>query len=407
MNVDGLRDRTLLVLCSEYPDQQGQYPGGVFVKHQLDEIRHFFKKIVVIAPVLSSFGLLGGDKFCRDYQYDNVSVFFPRSHYLPRPIQKRISGITDALVDDRPKVILDLINKYHITFDLVHAHFAWPGGFTAVQLKKILNVPVLLTLHEDTIWFKEDLNARHPKIISAWKGADFLIRVNEKDIPVLKKYNANAVAIRNGFSPIYHPMDQARVRGRLEIPEERLMLFSMGILSERKGFRFLIEAVKILQDQGCEVSCFIAGASPALFGLGSVERDLQHRIRQYGLEDSVRLLGHVPDNQIVEWMNACNLFVLPSLSEAFGIVNIEAMACGKPVVTTYNGGSDEIVVLDIYGYLVDPGDPVALAEAIKRALANHWDNDAIIRYSAHFSWKEVVLEIVTLYQRLLEGGPRS
>ncbi len=142
------------------------------------------------------------------------------------------------------------------------------------------------------------------------------------------------------------------------------MIFSMGILSERKGFRFLVESIKILRDEGCDVSCFIAGASPALFGIGPVERDLRRRIRKHGLEDSVRLLGHVQDDRILDWMNACNLFVLPSLSEAFGIGDIEAMACGKPVVTTYNGGSDEIVVSDAYGYLVEPGDPAALAEAI-------------------------------------------
>ncbi len=77
--------------------------------------------------------------------------------------------MTDTLII-MAKVIQDFLKKNQITFDLVHAHFAWPGGFTAVQLKKEIGVPVLLTLHEDTIWFKEDLGARHPKIVSAWKA---------------------------------------------------------------------------------------------------------------------------------------------------------------------------------------------------------------------------------------------
>ncbi len=85
-------------------------------------------------------------------------------------------------------------------------------------------------------------------------------------------------------------------------------------------------------------------------------------------------------------MNACNVFVLPSLSESFGIVQIEAMACGKPVVATYNGGSEEVVINKKLGILVEPKDVGGLATAILKALDTEWDKEYILNYAEQFTW---------------------
>ncbi|MDI3541356.1 MAG: hypothetical protein PWQ62_270 [Candidatus Methanomethylophilaceae archaeon] len=79
-------------------------------------------------------------------------------------------------------------------------------------------------------------------------------------------------------------------------------------------------------------------------------------------------------------MNACDLFVLPSLSESFGVVQIEALACGKPVVATRNGGSEEVIISDDYGLLVDPANPNELREKIIEAPDKDWDREKILVY---------------------------
>jgi glycosyltransferase involved in cell wall biosynthesis len=96
-------------------------------------------------------------------------------------------------------------------------------------------------------------------------------------------------------------------------------------------------------------------------------------------------------------MGACDLFVLPSLRESFGVVQIEAMACGKPVVATINGGSDEIIISSDYGRLVELNDPQALAENIDIALDKEWNEEKIIEYVEQYQWTNIAGEILQVY----------
>ena len=115
----------------------------------------------------------------------------------------------------------------------------------------------------------------------------------------------------------------------------------------------------------------------------------------------MKLLGSIPCDQLNFWMNACDLFVLPSLSESFGIVQIEALACGKPVVSARNRGSEEVIVLDDYGLLVEPADPSDLCVKILLALSREWDSEMIIAYAEQFAWSSIAKEIVKKHEQLL------
>ena len=115
----------------------------------------------------------------------------------------------------------------------------------------------------------------------------------------------------------------------------------------------------------------------------------------------VKLAGGRPHNEILIWMDACDLFVLPSLSESFGVVQIEAMACGKPVVSTYNGGSEEIITSEDYGLLCEPANSEELAEKILIALDKEWDCDEIGKYAEQFTWENITEEIVSVYKSVI------
>lgn len=113
------------------------------------------------------------------------------------------------------------------------------------------------------------------------------------------------------------------------------------------------------------------------------------------------MLGFIPGDKLNLWMNACDLFVLPSLRESFGIVQIEAMACGKPVVATRNGGSEEIIISSYYGLLAQPSNPDELVEKIMVALDREWDQEKIKKYAGQYKWEDVVKRVVDVYLQIL------
>ena len=234
----------------------------------------------------------------------------------------------------------------------------------------------------------------HPFINTAWSGADALIRVNQKDVPVLKRYNEQVYSIPNGFSPAFHPIDMAVARERLGLPGDVMIVFTLGNLVKRKGFNYLIDAMEHICNQRDDVLCFIGGAGPE-------SGSLQGQIDRLHLGEKVRLLGSVPSDILPLWMNACDLFVLPSLSESFGVVQIEALACGKPVVSARNRGSEEVVTSDEYGLLVEPADTEDLAKKILVTLDREWDREAILTYAKRFRWETIMKGIVGVYSRVL------
>ena len=109
------------------------------------------------------------------------------------------------------------------------------------------------------------------------------------------------------------------------------------------------------------------------------------------------LAGNKPHTEIPLWMNACDLFVLPSLNESFGIVQIEAMACGKPVIATNTPGSREIIASDKLGLFCQPENEEELAEKIRMGLQMDWDREEILQFAEKFSWEKVAGDILRVY----------
>ncbi len=383
---ESFREQNLLIIASAYPGRDESLMG-LFIKYQVAELKQYFKKVIVIAPIFRSFGFLKKDRICHDYTYDNIEVYYPRCIYIP------IFWLSRVLIDNRLLVVEQIIEKYHIQFDIIHAHFTWPSGYIGVRLKENYGKPVVITIHENGDWFDQEVGMNHPLINIAWSSADALIRVNKKDVSVLKRYNEQAYSIPNGFSPAFHPIDTSIARERLGLPEDAKIIFTLGGLFKRKGFNYLIDAMEQVCSQRDSALCFIGGTGPE-------RRSLQGQIDRLGLGEKVKLLGSLPGDQLTLWMNACDLFVLPSLSESFGVVQIEAMACGKPVVSARNRGSEEVIASDDYGLLVEPANPDDLAEKILVALDREWNREAILTYAERFTWENVVKEILKLYAQL-------
>ncbi|WP_157203640.1 glycosyltransferase [Methanoculleus bourgensis] len=201
--------------------------------------------------------------------------------------------------------------------------------------------------------------------------------------------------VPNGFRhDLFYPVRMETCRKALNLPINRKILLSVGNLVEVKGYAHLIDAISEVVQERMDVLCLIVGR-------GELKHRLEKKVSSLGLEQYVRLIGGKPHGEIPLWMNACDLFVLPSLRESFGIVQVEAMACGKPVVATKNGGSEEIVTPGKTGLLCDAADPRSLAESIVRALDMPWDADAIADEVRPYSWECIGREISWIYSSLI------
>jgi glycosyltransferase involved in cell wall biosynthesis len=167
---------------------------------------------------------------------------------------------------------------------------------------------------------------------------------------------------------LYHGLDMARlqekadpeaVRRELGIPEEAPLVGTVGNFTPKKAHRDLIEAVPAIRRSLPEVRLVLVGHGP-------LEGDLRARVRDLGLESSVTFAGYRTD--ATRLADAFDVFVLPSRFEGLSIALLEAMALGRAVVATRVGGSPEVIEDGESGILVQPGDPRALAEAIRSLL---------------------------------------
>jgi len=386
--LENLKNKTLLIIASAYSNENESFIDGIFVKNQVAELKKYFKKVIIIAPVFRSFGWLKKERLCTDYSYENVEVYYPRCFYIP------IFWLSKIVIDNRLHIVEQTIETHHLHFDLIHAHFTWPSGYIGVRLKEKFRKPVVITIHENGEWLDQEIEMDHPFINVAWSNADAIIRVNSKDIHLLQQYNEQVYAIPNGFSKDFHPINSMDAKDSLSLSGDKKIIFTLGHLIKRKGFNYLIDAMEKICRKRDDVLCYIGGD-------GSEWGSLQGHIDMLHLGEKVKLLGSVPQDKLTLWMNAADLFVLPSLNEGNPTVMFEVLGCGKPFVGTRVGGVPEVISSDKYGLLVDAGDPSDLAEKILLALDHKWDRNEIITYSERYTWENIARAIVDVYLQVL------
>jgi glycosyltransferase involved in cell wall biosynthesis len=386
-----MKFKNLLIISNNFPDKMNEYIGDIFVKEQLDYLKYYFDNVYVIIPV--PFGIEYLRKTThKNYKYDNVNVYFPKYFNYPFFYFFR----RDIWLKLEKKAILKLIQKENLKFDLIHAHFTWPSGSVAVELKKVFEVPVVITEHSH-ITLHRELKRKNKQYIKTLTSCDAIIRVNKKDIPLFIEAGVSPDRIfhvANGYSPNkFKIIFKNYARAKLGLSNSTKLVLNIGRLSEEKGQKYLIEAVKNIIACNDDVLVIIGGTGP-------LKNKLDQKIKDFDLQNNIKLIGFIPDDLISIWMNACDLFVLPSLSESFGIVQIEALSCGKPVIATRNGASEEIIINDKLGILVEPKDSEDLKLAIQHAFDTKWDEDYIRNYVDRFTWANIAKKIMKVYEKL-------
>ena len=283
---------------------------------------------------------------------------------------------------------------------MIHAHFIYPSGYVGAKLKEEYSKPLIITGHGYDVYDLPFKNVEwNKKIRSVLNTADHILTPSKSNYDKLMQFDISdekVYVIHNGYnSNLFKNISTSEAKEKLNLSKDKKIILSVGNLELVKGHKYLIEAIKVLIKREQNITCLIIGS-------GSQKKYLDGLIDRLSLSDHIILVGGKHHNEIPLWMNACDVFVLPSLRESFGVVQIESMACGKPVVATFNGGSEEVIINEKLGILVEPKAVNELANAILKALDKEWDKDYILNYAKHYSWDKIVKNIIGVYNELLE-----
>ena len=283
--------------------------------------------------------------------------------------------------------------------DIVHVHRSWaPSGNAGIIAAALSGTARVATEHlylsatpRRVVWVRRLLDRLVDRTIAVSATTGDLV-VNR-----LGTGRGHLSIIRNGIVPPTPPTPSAvRVlRRALLAGRSGSIALVPAQLRSLKGHAILIEAMRDLPD------------TVAVFAGDGPEREaLAAQSTAAGIEDRVRFLGHRPD--IPALVVAADVVVLPSLAEGLPLAILEAFALGRPVVAAAVGGVPELIEDGVTGRLVRPGDPVALAVAIRsvldnRAVAGRMGAAAAARYASDFTAERMVAETTALYDDLLEG----
>ena len=281
-------------------------------------------------------------------------------------------------------------------FDAIHAFRALPEGLVAWALARLTLRPVVIYAHgeELTTWGR---GGKYKAMRFALRHADRVVANSEHTRDTLLQMGVDAARI----TIIYPGVDVAVFRPGLEVaglrdslgirPDEKLV-FSVGRLSRRKGFDQMIRAVAALRAEGMALRYVIAG-------IGEDAEYLDALIAEHQLQAIVHLIGAVNESDLPRWLNACDVFAMPNReingdNEGFGMVFIEAAACGKPSLAGEAGGTGSAVLHKVTGLRVDGRSLEAVATGLGR-LVQDADLQARLgaagraRVGADFSWDAV------------------
>lgn len=292
----------------------------------------------------------------------------------------------------------------HGPYDILQAH-DWLAASTAHALGETFGVPLVVTFHDTELGKRlGDLTAEQEYVvqIERWlcERADALC-VNSAFLAqeLTAAYGVapeRVTVVGGGVNPerFHVDVDPRQFKTLFCPPEEPLVLF-VGRLTPIKGPQVLLEALPGLLSVLPTTRLVLAGDGP-------LREPLQQRAQELGLADRVRFLGHVRGQPLAALYRAADVLVAPSLYEPLGLVALEGMVCGTPVVAAASGGLAEIVRDGETGVLVPPNDPRALTSAVARlltdrGLAARLAAEAADRVRRCYTWAEVATRSLAVY----------
>lgn len=380
------------VITSAYPEYEDD-PHGIFVHRLMREISKKGHEVQVIAPFAEE---------KRKYNLEGVNV--ERFNYFYPKRYQNLAGRAGMIDNVKEGFLVKLQVLTYLFFniiyslrrlkdmDIIHVQWPIPNGLGAIFLKKIYGIPYVNTIHGEEV----HLSKRYHMLFAL----RWLVNNSSKTIT-----NSNATrkfCLEAGLDPdkidvipfgvdtdFFRPID-------VDKDENIFQILSVGYLIERKGFEYLIRAMPhVLKKHG--------NARLKILGSGPLESKLKMFIKQLDLEEELKIIKNVSDEELLITYNSADLFVLPSIvdsqgnTEGLGVVLLEAMACGIPVIGSDVGGIPDIIKDGVTGLLVAEKNVFEISSSINKIILDDDQREQIrkkglLRVKEQFNW-EIIAEI--------------
>jgi len=340
----------ILIAPSWYPTAEN--PGsGVFFRDQALALSKAGHQVTLVYVQLVSTKKLWKENFRneQDYYDENLHCCILKA---PSWGANRLGNVCKRYTRTMKKAL-----KYAVIkdgpFDIAHAHSFMGAGYALCHNRDILNCPVIVTEHLSSITERELSNQDIRCLKDTLKNADKFIAVSQHLADCIKSltgYEKEILVVPNILNPLFHFEN-------IQKPRNEFRFISVGALIPRKQMDQLIRTFSLAFETQKNVTLAIVGKGPEYDKLKTLVQELE-------MDERISFLGQLSREKLAKEFTESNVFVLTSRSETFGVVYIEAMACGLPVIGTLNGGSNE--VLNTYGATaVEVGNIEQLVQAMQ------------------------------------------
>ena len=353
-----------------------------------------------------------------DLGYGNRVVHIPAGPEVPLQKEQLASYIPDFVAGIRK-----FSQEKNIHYDLIHSHY-WMSGMAALSLKEAWSVPIVQMFH--TLGVMKNSVAQNPGEIEG----DYRLNGEKKVIAGVDRITAATLSEKEQLVSLYHaderkinvispgvdisrfyPIPKDEARAFVGTPPDEQMILFVGRIEPLKGVEVLMRAISLMRKKGvaCEIPHYLAiiGGEP-----DSDEKRVSAEMArlkllcgELDLCEMAVFLGKRSQDILPYYYSAADLLVMPSLYESFGLVALESMACGTPVVASKVGGLAYLVRDGVNGYTVSDGDIDALSAQITALLRHpqHRENlgRQAIQFAQDYSWEKIASRIADLYGNLI------
>jgi D-inositol-3-phosphate glycosyltransferase len=378
---------------------------------------------VYVREVASAFSDRGiaTDIFTRTQSPDDPSIesLAPLSRVIYLPAGRSLDKYT--LYDEVPAFaagVRAFAEREHLSYDMLYSHY-WLSGEVACLLRPEMGVAWAHTAHTLGLVKNRTLasGARpEPALRIRVEGeiaqqADLLIGSTPDEADdLVRLYGADPTRVHVVAPGIdlatFQPLDRAEARRKIGYGPGRVLLF-VGRLERLKGVDVAIRALALLRDRAHDDLRLIVLGEDVRDGDESEKERLKQVAAASGVRDRVDFLGSVAHHELPYFYAAADVCVMPSYSESFGLVALEAQACGRPVVASGVSGLRSVVRDEVSGYLIDGHDPAIYAERIGRLLADPELAQQMGRrgrlLAQRFSWTRTADRLGNLFEGAIES----
>ncbi|MDM5299621.1 glycosyltransferase [Bacillus pumilus] len=386
----------VLWLTSVYPSER--HPSeGVFHETQVQELLKKGIEVTVICPNPVNPPILRMLKASYRQKRSVPEQELRRGVTVYRPPYTALPGQLKWVQPSKrvAAAVLQAIERYQLSPDFIHAHFAMPSGGAAAVIQKEAYIPYLLTLHgSDVNVYPHFSKGAFTAFETAVRQASAVLTVSEE----LAEKTNEMTNVEAQFLPLGIPLtsfserheEKEGIRKQLGLPHGDKLVVFVGRLVKEKGLLELADAVRDMN-----------GVKAVVVGKGPLAKELKERAGE-----SILLAGQVPNDQVKDYLLAADLFTLPSYSEGMPTVVLEALALKVPVIATRVGGLPSLFS-DYQHLLIDPRSTSQLKEAIHAYLyENKWDEQ--VKNGLHqivhtdYSSSHNVEHLIEQYEKVLK-----